>query len=147
MSEAERIAELADRVEALSGPDRKVDCLIADAVDAWPEGWIKHLPGMEGATWAYHNPAHNGEWMEAPAYTASLDAAMTLVPEGSWDHMEVFKPDHQTLGWTVHLLANGNFRDRPNHVGFAATHVLALCAAALRARNVLLSSLKGEGNG
>lgn len=49
------ILKLADRVEALDGPDREVDRLIMSAM-----GWI-------GAT---------------PAFTASIDAALTLVPEG-----------------------------------------------------------------
>jgi len=71
--------DLADRVEGATGPDRGLDCAIADAVGAWPEGWVKHLPGM-GAPFAYHNPNGGAEWMEAPAYTSSIDEALTLVP-------------------------------------------------------------------
>lgn len=62
-------------------------------------------------------------WREAPAYTASLDAAMTLVPEGyDW---AVFRTNG---GLTVHAWC-GSREDV-----FAATPALALTAACLRAR-------------
>lgn len=68
----------------------------------------------------------------APRYTTSLDAALTLVPEGWW--ADVFTP----IGVNP---AQGNlwtgeppyYQDQETE-GFAPTPVLALCIAALKAR-------------
>lgn len=119
-----KLLELAALAEAASGPDRELDLDIATAVRRTP-----FLPRWSGQTRA----------LQAKAYTASLDAAMTLVPEGAWDHMEVYKPDHQSLGWTVHLLPNANL-PRHHGTGFAASWALAICASALRAHAALVVS-------
>lgn len=76
-------------------------------------------------------------------YSRSLDAAMLLAGD-EWDHMEVYRPDHQDLGWTVHLLPNAN-RGSVGFAGFARTHALALCAAALRARSAQSGDILREG--
>ena len=112
----ETLLALADRVEKLSGPCRETDAAIWNACEAWLTS--DHL---------------------CPHFTRSIDAAMTLVPEGSWDHMEVYRPDFQTLGWTVHLLANGNFNEAKPSEGFGQSWPLALTAAALRPRAERLS--------
>lgn len=119
------LLELAARCEAAEGPDRELDEAIFVLVNPPPKGW-RHSGWPDP-----HNPA--SVIYSVPAYTASLDAAMTLVLEGCWDHMEVYWPDHQMLGWTVHLLPNANLR-RGEYSGFAQSHALALCAASLRAR-------------
>ena len=71
-------------------------------------------------------------------FTASLDAAMTLVPEGCGVHLcsdysDDLAPDSHTCAltgkWTVRVYT-------PQHGSFkylAATPALALCAASLRA--------------
>lgn len=89
--------DLIARLEAATGPDRELDAEIADAVEFDPT------------------------CLHSPAYTASIDAAMTLVPPdtGIWG---VAKLGDQ---YTAHA---GN----PDHEG--ATPALALCIAALRAR-------------
>jgi hypothetical protein len=74
-----------------------------------------------------------------PAYTASLDAAITLVPEG-WRIGDLSQHDHPTLrakgDWTAWLYPDGKLEpvtgDKPR-CRFAATPALALTAAALRA--------------
>jgi hypothetical protein len=60
-----------------------------------------------------------------PAYTSSLDTAMTLVPPG--------------LDWAVHQTADGVFAtvltpDAVEHEGVSDKPALALCIAALKAR-------------
>ena len=72
-------------------------------------------------------------WMERNGIdpTSSLDAARKIWDR--WDHAEVYRPDHETLGWTVHLFENANV-SRYQHTGFAATEELAWLAAALYAR-------------
>lgn len=94
---------LAERCEAATGPDRELDKRIF---------------------------LHAGDFSEAlrempPAYTASLDAAMTLVPKGWYWRTDqgrnaggaCFKADSHEQIFTL--------ADAP---------ALALCAAALRAR-------------
>jgi hypothetical protein len=63
--EATNLSTLADRVEAATGPDREIDDEIRTAM-----------------AYTYETGTL------APRYTASLDAAMTLVPEG-WDSRRV----------------------------------------------------------
>ena len=62
------LVELASRVEAATGPDRKIDALIADATGWWAAERERLGPFAPTV-------------LEAAAFTASLDAAMALVPE------------------------------------------------------------------
>lgn len=129
MTDCDTLLALAERVEGLSNPDRQIDCLITDAIGGWPDGWVKHMPGVDGAPWAYHNPVLP-MWREALAYTASLDAAKTLAPKG----------------WHVGMLTECDEDDNPSccltqneepcrdAVGRGADMALSLVAAALRAR-------------
>jgi hypothetical protein len=101
-------ADLSCRVEAATGPDRELDALINDIAGRHPT---------------------------MPAYTASLDAAITLVPEG-W-HWALRKMPLGTYLSSQFIIApNGS--DRPYVPDTlvqceAATPALALTAAALRA--------------
>lgn len=101
---------LADRVEALTGPDREVDAAI----------WCELNGEMAVLT------------PNLSYYTASLDAAMTLVPEGwGWslysayekyeDGLQPFRCALSAMP-RQHIGTNGN------------SAPLAVCAAALRAR-------------
>jgi hypothetical protein len=104
---------LAERCEKATGPDRELEQDICDTV---------HGPN-------YMPNVFQQDGSRIPRYTASLDAAMTLVPNG--------------MGWSVNRYASGtwaragvyedNGRD-PGYYCDAATPALALCAAALRAR-------------
>jgi hypothetical protein len=98
MSDPATLLALADRCEQAAGPDRELDAEIARFLV---------LTGAEDIArsrygWSY--------------FTASLDAAVTLVPEG--------------CGWMVmkNVAKVGRWPKR------ASTPALALCAAALRAR-------------
>lgn len=111
-ADRETLMGLAERCEQAAGPDRELDresCLAA----------------------------RNGRWISptaVPAYTASLDAAMSLVPEG-WR-------------WCVDVSARGDHTAFvENRAGnwatpycLAATPALALTAASLRA----IASTKGQ---
>lgn len=128
---AEDIEALAVRVEAATGADRELDEAIAEAL-----GWSR-IPnptfagGLVGR-WAKPDGSwtgHNGP----PQYTASIDAAMSLVPEGwRWtifhEGVVSLKPDVAFCGHPKHR-QNG-IEKRAD----AATPALALTAAALRAR-------------
>ena len=120
------LLKLAERVEAATGPDRELDREIAHVLLSWPLRWI---PG-------------NRSWQ----FTASLDAAMTLVPEG-WaltllETTDGDRRDHTgdpLANWQAALIEHKNTGYRVDQrgcwrQGFAATAALALTAAALRAR-------------
>jgi len=100
--------EIAKHCEEAAGPDRSIDGMIAIAVGATmpddPAGW-------------------------PPRYTASIDAALTLVPKG-------FASAVGTMAFEGSLSKPWGCYWEPNgtpHTFEAATPALALCAAALRA--------------
>jgi hypothetical protein len=139
VTSSDETLKLAERCEQAAGPDRELDAIISATLDGYTAieerhgGWIVATgkgvmerslglidPGKHSRNFT---PQHH----DTPAYAASLDAAMTLVPEG--------------MLWTVEQWANGATasvaRTRPYESGkryHAATPALALCAAALRAR-------------
>lgn len=103
------LEKLAARCETAAGPDRELDAAIA-----LTQGWTAY----DGDNWI--GPQAQ---ICVPEYTASLDVAMGLVP-------------------TYRQFTCGNHgltEDRPfarigPHGSYASTPALALCAAALRAR-------------
>jgi hypothetical protein len=105
MTDPTALLALADRCEQAAGPDYELDLAI------WTSLVI--LSGFR--------PSRTD-------YTASLDAAVTLVPEGhewlrkSGQCMTVYRVPADPKEWARHIDARG------------ATPALALCAAALRAR-------------
>jgi hypothetical protein len=131
MTDAETLEGLADRVERLSGPDFDVDRDIAIML-----GWTPF--NMGGYTTDPQGKTREG----FPKFTASLDAAMTLI-EGPKDYpgSKTFVVDcaGQT---TVHFQPVAHvWSDKGKHTAKARTPALALTAAALRAR---ASILRGE---
>ncbi len=124
------LTELAARVEGAEGPNRDIDAEIAPLT-----GLRMAEEGHPLGRCCYDQ---NGRGVPLPAFTASLDAALTLVPEGWF----ILVSDWQAsilrkLGpWQAVLTRNRDdmrtvFDGRSDH---AATPALALCAAALRAR-------------
>ena len=111
--------ELVERIEAAEGPSRELDVAIAMAVGA------KHGPE---SGWA--NSENGDYWVVrecAARYTESLDAAMTLIGHlRAFDLCRSSTPDEHRP-WRAFVNHNDS-RSR------AATPALALCAAALRAR-------------
>lgn len=104
---------LIERLEKASGPDRELDVEIAMAID---------LP------WNKAQRTGDGKSLVAPFFTSSLDAAMTLVPEGyDWS---LFYDNGEAISGCMPASEDGCcFSD--NH---APTPALALCIAALKAR-------------
>jgi hypothetical protein len=105
----EDMLALADRVESLTGPDREVDARIQNSVFGWHK-------------WASDTP-----WIASdeglPAYTASLDAAMSLASDPT---LEQFGGSLGILRWAMDMLerAKADAPALPRYV----------TAAALRAR-------------
>jgi len=118
-SEAELLA-LAERCEGASGPDNELSAAV----------WL-HLPEQEGHAWKHGGDKFKHAHQIAgcgfiPDYTASLDAAISLVPEGLWAEGSLSSPGQ--------LEVHGPCTFDPIGKGWAATPALALTAACLRAR-------------
>lgn len=130
----DELLALAERCEQATGPDRELDVTIAVAVDwrwdDWEEGESTAAGQAEkhGLAWLLERSTHGiaSMWRNIPNYTASLDAAMTLVPEPAWTRTDKW-PDRHTA--SVQPIREPSVQ---SHTGTAATIALALCAASLR---------------
>ena len=135
------LMELAERLEAAKGPDRELDL----RVEIFSNPEYADLPDdNDHFRWLTKYGGH-------PKYTASLDAAMTLVPEGWRWIMREARPDKANANergffarletrdfesvtwgkgsdWITDVVAGQDVHC------WAATPALALCAASLRAR-------------
>jgi hypothetical protein len=114
------LADLIARLEAAQGPDRTLDAYIKAAAEGFdPTG--KTLIEVKTFTGAAHELV--------PAYTASLDAALTLVPEGT-DVEVYFSPREKPhrRGCVVLTIS------RQVYEAHAATPALAVVIAALHAQ-------------
>jgi hypothetical protein len=102
--------ELIARLEAATGPDRELDAAIWQA--------------CQHADWKWQH-----ERYEAPAYTASIDAALTLCggESGLGSLIAGNFPDG-SRGWVARV------RSPETADGEGRTPALAICIAALRAR-------------
>lgn len=120
---------LAARCEAAEGANRELDCLIATAL-GWREVPNPTFAGGLVGRW-YRADGTMSDHFGVPRYTALLDAAMTLVPEGWIVALEIFPEEGSEA-----LLRDDRINPvrLSNQEASAATPALALCAAALRAR-------------
>lgn len=120
----DKLIELAERCEKAEGPDRELDADIAQAFGhkVSPQTANYTMEMFYAIEWQKPHP-YAGMKEPCPAWTASLDAALTLVPPWSW---------------RVGNLASGRaFADLGTQKSLqcieGATPALALCAAAIRA--------------
>lgn len=102
--------QLIERLQGLDGPDREVDLLIMR--------WVQNIGGDP------RNALH---------YTASIDAALTLVPDG-WKlrQMNLSAPCADDRKWWLNLY--GGKMGEDTFTGSGATPAIAIVIAALRAR-------------
>ena len=129
--------DLIQRIEAAEGADRELNWLIAEALGEIPYHVIQGPVGIpygwfrgEGE-WSLKcikaSDVYSGveSWSPKP-YTASIDAALTLVPEGyDWSLDSFYDGQGRPHAWVC--------KDGPFYIAIAATPALALCAAALKA--------------
>lgn len=116
------LLRLAERCEQVTGPDRELDREIKLALEIG-KPWTRSTPEA-ARVWALH-------------YTASLDAAMTLVPEGFHIDLRVRADDTPPIAGLKqmgHLSIRQS--DLVSETSEAATAALALCAAALRSHHM-----------
>ena len=104
------LMELADRLEKATGPDRELEWQVFRAIrypdhllNKDPANW--HITTRGSVTEPVRSVAFEG-FNQAPRYTASLDAAMTLVPEGwaykigrNWCELWPMHPDVSDDDW------------------------------------------------
>ena len=118
------VAALVGRVEAATQPDRRIDAEIAS------------LAGLriveEGHPLGRCCYDSDGRLIVLPRYTASLDAAMALVPTGFMWRLQSW-PDGVNSALLEKNAGDFGAIDARHTETLAATPALALCAAALRA--------------
>lgn len=116
-------SELAERCEAATGPDRGLDALIARSLGIGPVGLTTITFPRDPATERYER------------YTASLDAAMALRPDGhtlaNMSEEDTHDPLRKCAAEYRRCFKTSYDKAFPVR---AATLPLALCAAALKAR-------------
>jgi hypothetical protein len=129
------LLELAERCEQATGPDRELDLAIGlNALGwEWVENYFDSNPILDiGA------PNHIG-WRESnplpdcvPSPTASLDAALVVVPDCHiWT---LFQHEEYAVALVTNRTLPRRVIDADEWRCVAATPALALCAAALRAQ-------------
>lgn len=130
MTKAEQFEALALRCEQATGPDRRldaeIDCL-ARFPNLRPAEPDDHRPYQRGVP-----PGAGDIWcptgfLMAASYTDSVDAALTLVPDGAQFDIVGEQGSQPARNKCFAKVATIS-------VWTAATPALALCAAALRAR-------------
>ncbi len=135
MTDKQAMLELADRIEAAEGPCRELDAAIASAVRYFPKDvgfiWqhdLKPNSPEPGRVECCTSLGTGGPHYKAPSYTASLDAAMTLVPEG-WC-VDGMKESRSGPFWAV--LRRRKWKPAPYWVTCKGANLaLALSAAAI----------------
>lgn len=132
------MTQLLDRLEHAEEGSRELDRDVAEAA-----GWERKVTADQMADdyWRLGDMSWTRETAGYPPdYTTSLDAALTLVPEGwkpsmiAWQSEELrWDPPFRVSASVVTAKQISN--SHPGYAkGEAATPALALCAAALRAR-------------
>lgn len=125
------IVGLAERCEKAEGPDRELDKAIVLALK--PEAMFQTDDGYDEPIVFHAEPVVR--WKHVlPRFTASVDAALTLVPEG-WIVANLCQGDSGK--WWAEL--RHGYLTSYDKVALGkqldpATPALAICAAALRAR-------------
>lgn len=116
--------ELIAALEAATGPSRELDGEIALAVNAVPVNYSRRGVATASARAEWWDDSRETCWWSAPHFSASLDAAMTLVPD--------------KMGWEMDNWPQGKMlyhaAIRGGHGLSNATSAIALCIAALKAR-------------
>lgn len=122
---------LIDKLSALTGPDRECDSLIFKAL--FPErDWVTFEENGVDIWWS-RCPHDSCAFDGPPAYTASIDAAMTLLAPNTLYAIGSMEDGPFTrLCWPM---PDGSYSGGYVEAS-AATPAIALCVASLKARNL-----------
>lgn len=140
-------SDLIAALRAAAGPDRKLDAEIACAVRHLPEkapDWLKRwgadfapisYKGADpGQIAAMHNDGTPGINWTSPRYTASIDAALTLLPDELWWLFGKGKIREDEPLYGVRVFNPVDFEYVIAEAEHATSIAIALCVAALEAR-------------
>lgn len=119
--------ELIERLEQATGPDRELDVEIVFALYPDIGAYQPHCRGEEPIFW---NEPYRKQ--PCPEFTKSIDAALTLVPEEHAASVE-WSPRYPGCAW---IYPPDNV-DEISFEGEASNPAIALCIAALKAREAL----------
>lgn len=125
------LVELAERLEAATGPDRELDARVIEAC-----GWRRRNSWWGDDYWDRGDDRLYER--DIPKVTASIDAAKALMPEGMI--VEVYQQSGDSLNWMTKAI----FPDHSFVLGYGFTEEGSRCAAALRARAESRATLSGE---
>lgn len=158
--------ELIERLEKATGADRELDIAIFEAAVAVPN--VGQMIGVEPRQWdPKYTPllVPHPKWGFSPAvpadaerYTSSIDAALTLVPEGlsasvtkhsdGTGAAEIWRYAVEKFAYRIPGLTSDNLRARNGTFDHqrvvAKTPAIAICIASLRARLALASDGEKE---
>jgi hypothetical protein len=141
-----KFAELIERLEKAPGPDRELDRAIADLV--FNLEWKPYGPRARKC-WGYRRGTDDVVFYgedSIPTFTASIDAALTLVPPTYTTSVHSDEDETLPTGITLQSFApdqheaeviyfpTWNVEPPPLGVGYAGSLAIALCIAALKAR-------------
>ncbi len=123
---------LITQLENLKGPSREVDAEIAKAM-GW-KSFTWEFAGRCGLTW--YAPLNSVGRPQPPNYTGSIDAALTLMPKINrpnfpWLAIKSNNPNNP-IGCRCELWLD----NVKNYNGRGETLAIAICIAALKAREV-----------
>ncbi len=138
---------LIRRLEEATEGSRELDARIgaeiryfSDKAEDWMRGWqgpIAPYHEKPGHIACWHTDGRMSVWWSVPCYTTSIDAALTLVPEG-WDDVQLFIKKNGCKARLKRrrgaLLVAPMESERPDRL--VATPAVALVIAALRARGI-----------
>lgn len=131
---------LIEKLEAATGPDRGLDwdifCLVQpDRLPFYEENLAKiRAEAEDNGIWAIRADAviQGQRDLVCSRYTSSIDAAMTLVPEG-WRSNYFEGPSGQPHQWKLATIKDGD--QRYTEISARAKSApLAICIASLKAR-------------
>ena len=122
--------KVSDQVEAATGADRELDALIGVAIGRFRaepnKGWLDRLDYIEIRDDGVQCHPGNGFDQLVPHYTASIYAALTLVPEGGYPAAVLLQ--------AINYCDIADPEQTPS--AFIARLPAFICAAALRARGL-----------
>lgn len=124
-------AELISALEAASGPSRELDGWIFCAVhhpNERPQRNFFYMNREEWGAFISNQPRPGITFHDAPHYTESIDAALTLVPEGYRADMKAAPHRKGATALVWHDTEANGHADGPSYA-------IALCIATLKARS------------
>ena len=145
--------DLIRRLQGSAAPARELDLEIAMAHQWVPAGLTRdvfalRIDELRAQGRAAAQDAAD-EW-QVPRYTASVDAALSLKPEGcEWSVRELSYPSHPDKPFAAVVAQHAYGYGAPSRrgdtggKGYAASAALALCAAALGANQALWATQNG----